>query len=119
MCCALVSSLRRHGVRLPLVLDEPFARLDARTAAALVDVLDELAARGHQVLVFTGRQEVARAMCRDWRERARMAQLQGMRPVTSAKTQAEVAPMREADDAPVRRIRRRVKTSRVERREAG
>ena len=106
-------------MRLPLVLDEPFARLDARTSAALVDVLDGLAARGHQVLVFTGRQEVARRFAEIGASVHEMAQLQGVRPVTSAKPQAEVAPVREEHDAPVRRLRRRVKTTRVERREAG
>ena len=57
LCLALVSGLRRYGVRLPLILDEPFARLDARSTAALVTVLDEFARRGHQVVVFTARQE--------------------------------------------------------------
>ncbi|MGD9633005.1 MAG: hypothetical protein AB7G28_04320 [Pirellulales bacterium] len=116
---SLVSSLRRHGVRLPMVLDEPFARLDARTAAALVDLLDVLAARGHQVLVFTGRQEVAQRFEEIGANVHEMAQLQGVRPAASAKPQAVVEPVDEEDGAPVRRLRRRVKTTRVERREAG
>lgn len=116
---ALISSLRRHGVRLPVVLDEPFARLDARTAAALVDVLDRLAARGHQVLVFTGRQEVARRFVEIGASVHEMAALQGVRPNAAAKPQAMVEPVHEEHDAPVRRMRRRVKTTRVERREAG
>jgi hypothetical protein len=119
LCFALISSLRRHGVRLPVVLDEPFARLDARTAAALVDVLDRLAARGHQVLVFTGRQEVARRFGEIGATVHEMAALQGVRVAASAKPQTVVEPVHEEHDAPVRRMRRRVKTTRVEHREAG
>lgn len=119
LCFALISSLRRHGVRLPVVLDEPFARLDARTAAALVDVLDGLATRGHQVLVFTGRQEAARRFAEIGARVHEMAELQGVRPVTAAQPQAVVESVPEERDMPVRRLRRRVKTTRVERREAG
>ena len=59
LCLALVSALGRHGARLPLVLDEPFARLDARSSAAMVDVLHAFTARGQQVLVFTAEREAA------------------------------------------------------------
>jgi hypothetical protein len=48
-----------------------------------------------------------------------MAALQGVRVATIAKPQAVVEPVHEEHDAPVRRMRRRVKTTRVERREAG
>jgi len=54
---AMVAALKRHGVRLPLVFDEPFARLDARSGAALVAALDDFARAGNQVLVFTARRE--------------------------------------------------------------
>lgn len=119
LCFALVSSLRRHGVRLPIVLDEPFVRLDARTAAALVDVLDVLASRGHQVLVFTGRQEVVERFAEIGVLVREMSQLHGHHPLASAKPQAEAEAGQQVHHAPVRRLRRRVKTTRVERREAG
>lgn len=54
VCLALASVCQQRGVRLPLVLDEPFAQLDAAGAAALAAVLDDLGRRGQQVLVFTG-----------------------------------------------------------------
>jgi hypothetical protein len=54
---ALTSAAARHGVHLPLVLDEPFARLDAGGTAALAAVLDHFSRQGHQVLVFTGQGE--------------------------------------------------------------
>lgn len=54
---ALVAECGRHGIRLPLVLDEPFARLDRRATAALAAVLDEFCSRGHQVFVFTSSQD--------------------------------------------------------------
>jgi hypothetical protein len=56
MCLTLLSAASRQGVWLPLVLDEPFERLDARAAAALVAVLDVFCRQGHQVLVFTRKQ---------------------------------------------------------------
>jgi DNA repair exonuclease SbcCD ATPase subunit len=55
---ALASAAARQGVQLPLVLDEPFARLDERGTSALAAVLDALGRQGHQVLVFA-RQEAA------------------------------------------------------------
>jgi energy-coupling factor transporter ATP-binding protein EcfA2 len=118
LCFALSSSLRRHGVRLPLVLDEPFARLDARTSAALVDVLDTLTTRGHQVLVFTGRREVVRRFAEIGAVVRELAELRGVRAVAAAKPQAEVASERETEPAPVQRLRR-VKRTRTKHREAG
>ena len=88
------------------------------TDLILRDVLDRLAARGHQVLVFTGRQEVARRFGEIGATVHEMAALQGVRVPASAKPQAIVEPTHEEHDAPVRRLRRRVKTTRVERREA-
>jgi len=57
LCLTLLSAASRHGVWLPLVLDEPFERLDARGTAALVAVLDVFSRQGHQVFVFTRKQE--------------------------------------------------------------
>lgn len=59
LCLALLSAASRRGVWLPLVLDEVFDRLDARSTAALAAVLDGFSRQGHQVLVFTRQKEVA------------------------------------------------------------
>jgi predicted flap endonuclease-1-like 5' DNA nuclease len=59
LCLALVTACGRQGVRLPLVLDEPFLRFDHRATGALAAVLDDFGRRGHQVLVFTGEREAA------------------------------------------------------------
>jgi DNA repair exonuclease SbcCD ATPase subunit len=55
LCLALAAICQRGGIRLPLVLDEPFAPLETAHTAALAAVLDDLARRGLQVLVFTSR----------------------------------------------------------------
>jgi uncharacterized protein YhaN len=60
LCLALLEVASRQGVWLPLVLDEPFERLDARSTAALAAVLDDFGRQGHQVLVFTGGLTAAR-----------------------------------------------------------
>jgi DNA repair exonuclease SbcCD ATPase subunit len=52
-CLALVAEASRHGLWLPIVLDEPFEHLDARGTAAVAAVLDDFARQGHQVIVFT------------------------------------------------------------------
>ena len=53
LCLGLLSLAAERGVRLPLLLDDPTARLDARSTAALAAVLDDFCRRGHQVLLFT------------------------------------------------------------------
>jgi uncharacterized protein YhaN len=55
VCLAMLAAAAEHGIWLPLVLDEPFLRLDAGSTAALAAVLDDFCRRGHQVLVFTER----------------------------------------------------------------
>jgi hypothetical protein len=57
---ALVSSFTNRGVDLPLILDEPFLRQDARGTAAMAGVLDEFARLGRQVIVFTENREALR-----------------------------------------------------------
>ncbi len=57
MCFTLLTAASRKGIWLPLVLDEPFERLDARATAALVAVLDVFCRQGHQVFVFTRKQD--------------------------------------------------------------
>ncbi len=59
LCLALVSACEGRGVRLPVVLDEPFLRLDGRDTAALAAVLADFARCGSQVLVFTSERAVA------------------------------------------------------------
>jgi hypothetical protein len=44
------------------VLDEPFARLEARSLAALAMVLESFSRRGHQVIAFTRQKEAAERM---------------------------------------------------------
>lgn len=57
---ALTSSLSQRGIDLPLILDEPFLRQDARGAAAMAGVLDEFARQGRQVFVFTENHDAVR-----------------------------------------------------------
>ncbi len=57
LCLTLHSAASRHGLWLPLVLDEPFERLNARGTAALAAVLDVFCRQGHQVFVFTRKQD--------------------------------------------------------------
>jgi energy-coupling factor transporter ATP-binding protein EcfA2 len=58
-CLALLTAASRHGVWLPLVLDEPFERLDSRATAALAAVLEGFARQGHQIVLFTQRTDAA------------------------------------------------------------
>ena len=110
LCLALVSALGRHGARLPLVLDEPFARLDAKSSAALVEVLDNFVARGQQVLVFTARHEATERFAAMGATIHEMTALGGQRVVEAKPPAADVA---------TRRVRRRVKSTPMKQREAG
>lgn len=107
-CLALVAALGRRGVRLPLVLDEPFTRLDARASAALVKVLDEFAAHGYQVLVFTAQQEATE---RSAELGACVQEMDTLRGIRAAAAGPKV-------ETPPPRVRRRVRPHR-EQREAG
>ena len=60
LALSLVSSYATKGIHLPLVLDEPFLRQDAKQAATMLTVLAEFARAGHQLLVFTEDRDVAR-----------------------------------------------------------
>jgi hypothetical protein len=57
---ALVSSLARRGVELPLVLDEPFLRQEPAGVQVMAGVLAEFASEGRQLLLFTGDADAAR-----------------------------------------------------------
>jgi energy-coupling factor transporter ATP-binding protein EcfA2 len=110
LCLALISALGRHGARLPLVLDEPFARMDARSSAAMVDVLHAFAARGQQVLVFTAEREAAER-CASLG--ANVVDMQSLRSEHMANN------MPQAAEVATRQVRRRVKPTRLKHREAG
>jgi hypothetical protein len=56
---SLLTAASRHGVWLPLVLDDPFERLDSRATAALAAVLEGFARQGHQIVLFTQRTDAA------------------------------------------------------------
>jgi predicted nucleic acid-binding Zn-ribbon protein len=77
LCLSLVTACRRQGVRLPLVLDEPFLRLDRRSITALTAVLDDFGRRGHQVLVFTCDREATARFASLGTARFQMSDLQG------------------------------------------
>jgi hypothetical protein len=57
-CLAIATAVARQGVRLPLLLDEPFLNVkQPRDTAAFAAVLDAFARQGNQVIVFTGEPE--------------------------------------------------------------
>jgi hypothetical protein len=62
LCLALLSAAAQRGIWLPMVLDDPFERLDARATASLAAVLVEFARQGHQVMVLTGQQAAAQRL---------------------------------------------------------
>jgi uncharacterized protein YhaN len=110
VCLSLVTALGRHGARLPLVLDEPFVRMDAQSGAALVEVLGGFCARGHQVLAFTSRTEAAERIL------ALGANVYEMHALRDDRV-SETKPL--ATEAAPPRVRRRAKTTRMRHREAG
>jgi hypothetical protein len=59
---ALVSAYARRGVRLPVVLDDVLVNFDEEHVQLAGGVLREFAAAGHQVLVFTCHEHIARLL---------------------------------------------------------
>jgi uncharacterized protein YhaN len=57
---ALADSYARRGKALPLVLDDVLVNFDTQRAKAAAAVLREFAAAGHQLLVFTCHEHIAR-----------------------------------------------------------
>ena len=53
LCLAMLTACGQRGIRLPLIMDDPFQRLDGRETTALTAVIDEFARRGQQLLLFT------------------------------------------------------------------
>ncbi|MCI0332023.1 MAG: hypothetical protein L0228_02205 [Planctomycetes bacterium] len=84
LCLALLQAASRQGIWLPLVLDEPFERLDARGAAALAAVLNDFCRHGHQVLVFTGQREATDRLASHGAAVHDILNLRGKRAPTSA-----------------------------------
>jgi uncharacterized protein YhaN len=84
---ALVGSFSRRGIHLPLVLDEPFLRIDAASSAAMAGVLAEFARTGHQVIVFT---EDLDALRRFESLNASVFDLAGLRRQVAPEPRAEV-----------------------------
>ncbi len=59
---ALVSLFARRGVALPMVLDDVLVNFDHERAMASVDVLIDFAKHGHQLLMFTCHEHLARLL---------------------------------------------------------
>ncbi len=57
---ALASSFARRGVSLPLVLDDVLVNFDVARSKSAARVLRDFARRGHQLLVFTCHEHIAR-----------------------------------------------------------
>ncbi|MEX2114685.1 MAG: hypothetical protein WD845_15940, partial [Pirellulales bacterium] len=57
---ALVSAYARRGVRLPLVLDDVLVNFDLGRAKAAALVLRDFARAGHQLLIFSCHEHIAR-----------------------------------------------------------
>ncbi|MEX0676115.1 MAG: AAA family ATPase [Pirellulales bacterium] len=57
---ALASSYARRGVELPLVLDDVLVNFDTARAKAAALVLRDFAKEGHQILIFTCHEHIAR-----------------------------------------------------------
>lgn len=57
---ALAVSFEKHGVNLPLILDDVLVNFDNHRAAAAADVLREFAEAGRQIFLFTCHQHICR-----------------------------------------------------------
>lgn len=57
---ALADSFAQRGIDLPLVLDDVLVNFDVQRAQAAAGVLRDFAAAGHQVLVFTCHEHIAK-----------------------------------------------------------
>ncbi|MEN1678538.1 MAG: DUF4332 domain-containing protein [Planctomycetota bacterium] len=86
---AVVGGFARRGIQLPVVLDEPFAGLDDRSAAILTTVLDDFCRLGFQVIVFTDR---AVALDRMRAVGAPLLRLSYETPAEAPRPRVEVAP---------------------------
>ncbi len=113
LCLTLLSAASRQDVWLPLVLDEPFERLDARATAALVAVLDVFCRQGHQVFVFTRKQDATERLASIGAAVHNIASLRRWgAEANSTKTQAPL-PMPAASMAPVKKRKADVRSTEV------
>ncbi len=60
LCLAVSDSLKRQGIKAPMLLDDVFANIDAQRVEATFDVLCEHGLGGSQVVVFAKRNEFER-----------------------------------------------------------
>jgi hypothetical protein len=122
---ALVAVVARPGVSYPLLLDEPFLRLDAQGIAALAAVLDDLGRRGQQIVVFTGQHKAAERLASlgapvhdlgDLRVRERDNAIVASTAVTAAEATAlqPVAMTKSKSDRRLKEAGKRAKLRRVE-----
>ncbi len=79
---ALIHDYARHGVTLPMVLDDVLVNFDENRSEAAIDALSDFSRQGHQVLMFT---------CH--RHLAQMAETKGREPIrlSSRQDAAEAA----------------------------
>jgi DNA repair exonuclease SbcCD ATPase subunit len=122
LCLALASLAAEQGIRLPIVLDEPFERMDLRATTALAAVLVEFGRRGHQLLLFTAQPAAIERFAALGTTRHKMAELFR----TAAEQPLELVAATTSDGvARPRRVRRRATAKRgdqsaqASRREAG
>jgi uncharacterized protein YhaN len=80
---ALVTSYARRGVELPLVLDDVFVNFDSMRSKLAAALLRDFAASGHQLLVFTCHEHIAR-MFKSLRVPVRQLPVRGERIVQPA-----------------------------------
>ncbi len=58
LCLAMASALRRQGIEMPLILNDPFINIDSERDNAMANVLGSFAHNGHQVILFTRHRHV-------------------------------------------------------------
>lgn len=96
---ALVNSYARRGAMLPLILDDVLVNFDAQRAKAAAAVLKEFASAGHQLLVFTCHEHIAKLFAAKDVEIRRLDHMahvgrhaQSRRPAASSATQPATKP---------------------------
>ncbi len=81
LCLAMIAALRRQGLEMPLILNDPFINMDSDRGDAWANLLSGIARRGQQVLLFTRHRHVA-----DWfrPHQARYIELEHIGPTGTA-----------------------------------
>lgn len=103
VCLAMIAALRRQGLELPLILNDPFAHMDSDRGDGLAEVLSGFARRGQQVLLFTRHRHVV-----DWfrRHHPRYVELMPQAERAVVRPSVEEVRFRSYADAPVAAPRR-------------